>query len=204
MAAPIIILKDSVIAENNTSTYGIEIQQDDYYVKDELIVYEVVRIIEPSELVPIITQIEPPPSFDSGSIVDPGAILRPISIGTDYNVNTWYISTIKYHHVNNPEQIFEAKYKFIRYNHEAPVVTSFSPTSGSLNDVITITGENFMSVNSANTSSITFGGTDCIGIAISSDTEIYATVGLGTSGSIEVTNLYGSGSKSGFIYVPVS
>lgn len=76
-----------------------------------------------------------------------------------------------------------------------PTVSSFSPTSGTTGGSITITGTNFTSV-----SAVTFGGTPAASFVVNSSTNITATVGAGSSGSVSITTSGGTGSKGGFTY----
>jgi kumamolisin len=83
-----------------------------------------------------------------------------------------------------------------------PLIASFTPASGAVSSAVVITGSNFMAV-----SGIAFNGVTA-GFVTDSATQITATVPAGaTTGSISVTNSYGTGtSSSAFIIVvaPVS
>ncbi len=69
-----------------------------------------------------------------------------------------------------------------------PVITSFSPMSGSPEDVVTILGDFFTEVTS-----VKFNGVDAIDFAIQNDGEILAAVPYGSStGKISVTNVTGT------------
>jgi hypothetical protein len=78
-----------------------------------------------------------------------------------------------------------------------PVINSFSPQSGTAGTVITITGSNFIGVTT-----VTIGGIPVAATVINTTT-IQATVGVGTSGNITVTNSLGTASQGGFTYVPI-
>ena len=83
----------------------------------------------------------------------------------------------------------------------APTITSFTPTSGITGTVVTITGTNF-----TGTTSVKFGGTVASSYTINSSTEIAATVGSGTTGTISVTTEGGTATSTGtFTYnaIPV-
>ncbi|HWR35267.1 MAG TPA: IPT/TIG domain-containing protein [Clostridia bacterium] len=74
----------------------------------------------------------------------------------------------------------------------APTITSFTPTSGSAGDQVTITGTNF-----TGTTAVSFNGTNTATFNIASDTQLTASVPLGaTSGKIAVTNAAGTGTSS--------
>jgi hypothetical protein len=80
-----------------------------------------------------------------------------------------------------------------------PTVTSFSPVSAVTGVTITITGTNFTGATD-----VSFGGTSASSFIVVSATQITAVVASGTSGSVQVTTAGGSGSKTGFTYVPTS
>jgi len=80
-----------------------------------------------------------------------------------------------------------------------PKITSFSPNTGTLGSVVTITGNNFIG-----TTSVTFGGTAADAFTVQSKTTITATVLGGSSGYIKVTTSQGSDSLPGFTYIPVT
>ncbi len=77
----------------------------------------------------------------------------------------------------------------------APVITSFTPTSGTTNDTVTIKGNNFNG-----TTKISFGNTPVASFAVNSNTQIKAVVGDGNTGAVEVTNNSGTASKARFTY----
>ena len=77
-----------------------------------------------------------------------------------------------------------------------PVVKSFSPTSAATGKTITITGSGFL-----NTTSVSFGSTYASSYSIVNDSTITAIVGTGTTGSVQVSSSYGSGSLGGFTYI---
>ena len=77
----------------------------------------------------------------------------------------------------------------------APAITSFSPTSGSIGQTITITGTDFTSVTG-----VSFGGTPANYMVVS-PTTITATLSNGASGDVSVTTGYGTGSLAGFTFL---
>lgn len=77
-----------------------------------------------------------------------------------------------------------------------PTITSFTPTSGTLSDVITIRGTNFTGAKN-----VSFGGVNC-NFTVVSDTEIKATVWVGASGNVSVTGPGGTATVPGFTYFP--
>jgi len=77
-----------------------------------------------------------------------------------------------------------------------PVVSSFTPTSGSRNTSVTITGSNFSGVTA-----VTFGGVAATSFVVNSPTSITAVVGNGASGNVSVTNSAGSGNLAGFTFI---
>jgi hypothetical protein len=76
-----------------------------------------------------------------------------------------------------------------------PVITSFTPTSGIEGTKVTITGHNFISVNS-----VAFGNILAQYQVVSPDT-IIAFVGKGATGCLTITTNYGTGSLCGFVYL---
>jgi hypothetical protein len=75
----------------------------------------------------------------------------------------------------------------------APVVTSFTPTSGAPGIAVTITGANFLSATS-----VAFNGTASTNFTVDSDTSITAVVPAGaTTGTISVTSPTGTGTSAG-------
>ncbi|MFY8012012.1 MAG: VPS10 domain-containing protein, partial [Saprospiraceae bacterium] len=80
-----------------------------------------------------------------------------------------------------------------------PAVSSFSPTSATKGNTVTITGSNFNGI-----SSVSFGGTAATSFTVVSSTSITAVVGNGTSGNVSVANTAGTGTLSGFTYINTS
>ncbi|MEI2740056.1 MAG: IPT/TIG domain-containing protein [Chitinophagaceae bacterium] len=76
---------------------------------------------------------------------------------------------------------------------QAPVVSSFTPTSGGQIAAIVITGSNF-----TGTTAVSFGGTSAFSFLVNSPTQITAFVNRGSTGDVMVTNPSGSGSLAGF------
>jgi hypothetical protein len=79
----------------------------------------------------------------------------------------------------------------------APAITSFTPTSAGAGTTVTITGTNFTGATA-----VSFGGTAAASFIINSETEISAVVGIGTTGSVSVTNPGGTATSSGFTSIP--
>ena len=78
-----------------------------------------------------------------------------------------------------------------------PIISSFNPTSGPAGTLVTITGSNF-----TGSTSVKFGGSAASSFTIVSPTTITATIGLGLTGNISITNPSGTGSLGTFTYVP--
>ena len=77
-----------------------------------------------------------------------------------------------------------------------PVISSFSPTTGTNGTTVTIKGANF---NGA--TAVSFGGVAATNFTITDlGTTITATVGNGSSGNVSVTTPYGSASLAGFTH----
>lgn len=72
-----------------------------------------------------------------------------------------------------------------------PVITSFSPTAGTVGETVTIVGSNF-----TGTTGVTFNGFAAGGFAVVDDNHVTATVPAGIhTGTIAVTNLSGTGTS---------
>lgn len=95
--------------------------------------------------------------------------------------------------VTNPDG-FDALAGFT-YIPPTPTVSSFTPTSSGQSGVITITGTNFINI-----SGVTFGGTAATSFTVVNSTTITATVGVGASGAVVVTNAGGNGTLAGFTF----
>lgn len=78
----------------------------------------------------------------------------------------------------------------------APTILSFAPTSSIVGGLVTISGSNF---NTA--TAVKFGGTDAQSYTIVNSSTIQAIVGPGNTGSVSVTNGFGTGSKAGFTFL---
>lgn len=79
---------------------------------------------------------------------------------------------------------------------QAPTISSFTPSSGCIGSVITITGTNFNSVML-----VRFGGLGASSYTVNSSTQITATVSSGATGTVQVQTINGTGtSGSSFTY----
>jgi len=78
-----------------------------------------------------------------------------------------------------------------------PVITSFTPTSATTGQTVTITGTGF-----TNTNGVSLGGASVAGYYAQSSTTILATVGNGASGDVKVAAAGGVGTLGGFIFIP--
>ncbi len=76
------------------------------------------------------------------------------------------------------------------------IISSFTPTSGTIGSVITITGLNMGAANF-----VSFGGVPASNFSVVSSTQILAFVGNGASGNIVVGSPNGIGNAAGFIYI---
>ena len=79
---------------------------------------------------------------------------------------------------------------------EMPKITSFEPIEGRTGDTIIITGINFIGATS-----VSFGGKSAASFTVVSKERIDAVVGIGSSGTVSVTNAKGSKSLAGFTYI---
>ncbi len=79
-----------------------------------------------------------------------------------------------------------------------PAITSFKPTTSHNGDSVIIKGYRFIGAMS-----VSFGGTPAQSFTVKSDTVMTAIVGLGSTGAVSVTTISGTGSLTGFVFVPV-
>ncbi len=83
-------------------------------------------------------------------------------------------------------------YTYLISTGSPPVISSFTPTSGTVGTLVTLTGSGF-----TGTTSVIFNATSAPSFTVGSDTQITATVPAGaTSGKISVTNAAGTGQSS--------
>ena len=74
----------------------------------------------------------------------------------------------------------------------APLITSFTPTTGAVGTQVTITGNNF-----TGTTSVAINGTAATNLLVDSNTQVRATVGAGsTTGKVSVTNAAGTATST--------
>jgi hypothetical protein len=79
----------------------------------------------------------------------------------------------------------------------APTITSFTPTSAANRTAVTIKGTSFVSVTG-----VKFGTVAAYSFSVINDSTIVALVGPGSTGSVSVTTPGGTGTKTGFVYIP--
>ena len=82
---------------------------------------------------------------------------------------------------------------------QAPVVSSFTPTSAALGNTVTITGTNFTGA-----SAVSFGGIPAVSFTVLSSTQISAKVPATIAGSVSVTKGGQTATKTGFYYLSLS
>lgn len=75
-----------------------------------------------------------------------------------------------------------------------PTISSFT-TSGKRGDTIMVNGTNFRQIQS-----VRFGGVDAVSFKVISEIQISAVLGLGSSGTVTVSSIYGIATKDGFSY----
>jgi hypothetical protein len=78
-----------------------------------------------------------------------------------------------------------------------PTITSFTPTTATIGDTITIIGTNFNTVTN-----VSFGNVNASSFTPISATQLKAIVGNGATGNVIVTNNAGSDTLSGFTFIP--
>ncbi len=82
---------------------------------------------------------------------------------------------------------------------QLPTITSFSPTSATIGQTVTITGTNF-----TGTSQVTFSGISAASFIVDSPTTIRAVVKFGATGPVGIQTPNGYASLPGFTFVPAS
>jgi hypothetical protein len=80
-----------------------------------------------------------------------------------------------------------------------PIVTSFTPASGTVGTPIVISGQNFIGVTA-----VSFGGTPAQSFNVPDQFTISAIVGTGATGNVSVTTPSGTGTLTGFTYNPAT
>jgi photosystem II stability/assembly factor-like uncharacterized protein len=84
-----------------------------------------------------------------------------------------------------------------QYFYPKVVVNSFSPDTAVTGDAVLISGNEFIQVTD-----VSFGGVPAAAYTVISPNLIRAKIGNGASGSVTVSTLTGTGSHSGFTYIP--
>ena len=82
------------------------------------------------------------------------------------------------------------------FKNPVPTIASFTPTSATTTNMVTITGTNFIGITS-----VSFGAAAAASFTVVNSTTINAVVGAGASGDIKITNSGGSASIQGFTYL---
>jgi hypothetical protein len=78
-----------------------------------------------------------------------------------------------------------------------PFIYSFTPAEAATGATVTITG-----LNLSGTTSVSFGDTPAASFNIVNPSTVKAVVGNGSSGSVRITNAYGTAEMTGFTYYP--
>jgi len=81
------------------------------------------------------------------------------------------------------------------FTYPQPTISSFSPTSATTGNSVTITGTNFIAVTS-----VSFGGISAANFTVNSPTSIAAIVANGSSGNVQVNTLGGIATLAGFTF----
>ena len=84
---------------------------------------------------------------------------------------------------------------FFSYYIPSPGISGFTPSKGGPGTVITIKGKFF-----SGSTLVSFGSTAAASFNIISDSIITAVVGAGSSGNVSVTNSFGTGTSTGFVF----
>ena len=81
------------------------------------------------------------------------------------------------------------------FTYPQPTISSFSPTSATTGNAVTITGTNFVAVTG-----VSFGGISASNFTVNSTTSITAIVANGSSGNVLVNTLGGTATLAGFTF----
>ena len=81
----------------------------------------------------------------------------------------------------------------------APTISSFTPTTGTIGTVVTITGTNFTGATA-----VSFGSAPAQSFTVNSATSITAVVNYGETGSVSVITSGGTATMAGFVYTSVT
>lgn len=100
--------------------------------------------------------------------------------------------------LGQPNNLTNAIYiNSLREGVAGPTILSFTPTSETAGNTVTIIGTNF-----TGTTLVKFGGVAALSFIVTSATEIKAVVGVGASGEVSVTNTIATAKLAGFTYIP--
>jgi sugar lactone lactonase YvrE len=78
-----------------------------------------------------------------------------------------------------------------------PVLSSFTPSTATSGTTVVISGSGLIDA-----SAVSFGSVAAQSFVVNSDTQITAVLGAGASGTVSVTSAGGTGTKTGFTFVP--
>lgn len=84
---------------------------------------------------------------------------------------------------------------FFSFSLPIPQISSFTPTTAGPAAIVTIKGRYF-----TGTTTVVFGSTPASSFTVVNDSLITAVVSGGSSGSVALTNSYGTGTKTGFVF----
>jgi hypothetical protein len=124
-----------------------------------------------------------------------------ISFGTDVNVPITSNSDVAFADMNGdgrPDIVAantsgnDVKVYYNKVTYPTPTITSFTPTTGSAQNVITITGTNFHEV-----SSVKVGGVEVDSFVVNSATSVTARVSTGATGNVSLVTPGGTATSSG-------
>lgn len=107
---------------------------------------------------------------------------KPDLVAANYDENTVVVMRNGLNEITSPVPV--------------PSISSFMPSSGSAGTTVIIKGHNFIG-----TTMVTFGGTPAASFTVISDSVIYAGVGSGSSGDVEIRSVDGTGKMGRFEYL---
>jgi hypothetical protein len=120
-------------------------------------------------------------SFTVNSATEIVAIVAATSVTGSVSVTLPFVT------VSKPIYFFTAP--------SAPTISSFSSTTATTGDLVTINGNNFLGVTS-----VSFGGTPALSFTVGTNFKIVAKVAAGASGNVSVYSSAGTASLAGFVY----
>lgn len=90
-----------------------------------------------------------------------------------------------------------ASFAGFSFSQPLPSISSFSPATAKKGQNVIITGSNFTGATA-----VKFGEVSAAAFTVNSDNQITAQVGTGATGTVSITTGFGTGTRSGFTFIP--